>query len=52
MARKDKGHREAKRPKRDKAKKGSNKPSVRVPLPEPERHVRSPAVPRSRDLDT
>ena len=34
MARKDRGHKEVKRPKQGKAKKGSKKPSVRRPLRE------------------
>ncbi len=46
MARKDRGHKETKRPKQDKAKKGLKKLSVRAPLREPERLVRSTAVPR------
>ncbi len=49
MARKDRGHRETKRPKQDKAKKALKKLSVRAPLPEPERPARSTAVPQPRD---
>ncbi len=49
MARKDRGHKEVKRPKQDKAKKRSKKPSDRWPLREPERPARSTAVPQSRD---
>ena len=49
MAKKDRGHKETKRPKRDKAKKGLQKPPERARLPEPERLVRPPAVPRPAD---
>ncbi len=45
MARKDRGHRETKRPKKDKAKKGLNKPA-RAPMPVTEVRVRTkPPVP-------
>lgn len=42
MARKDRGHKETKRPKKDKAKKGLNKPA-RAPLPITEVRVRTKA---------
>ena len=41
MARKDKGHKEKKRPKKDKAKKDSVQSVVRAPMPEPERRGRT-----------
>ena len=47
MARKDRGRKEVKRPKQDKAKKRSKKPSVRGPLREPERPARSTATPQA-----
>ncbi len=43
MAKKDRGHRETKRPKKDKAKKGLNKPSP-APLPTTEVRVRTKKV--------
>ena len=43
MARKDRGHRETKRPKKDKAKKGLNKSSP-APLPTTEVRVRTKKV--------
>ena len=49
MARKDRGRKETKRPKQDKAKKGLKKLSVRAPLPQPERPARSTAVPQPGD---
>ncbi len=49
MARKDRGRKEVKRPKQNKAKKGLKKLSDRAPLREPERPVRSTAVPQPRD---
>ncbi len=51
MARKDRGHKETKRPKQDKAKKGLKKPWDRGPLREPERPARSTAVPQPTDLE-
>lgn len=44
MARKDRGHRETKRPKKDKTKKALNKPA-RAPLPATEVRVRTKAAP-------
>ncbi len=41
MASKDKGHREKKRPKKDKAKKPASLTSGRAPMPEPERRGRT-----------
>lgn len=49
MARKDRGHRETKRPKKDKAKKGLDKPAVRAPLPTTEVRVRTKAAPAESD---
>ena len=49
MARKDRGHKETKRPKQDKAKKALQKFPDRGPLREPERLTRSTAVPKSSD---
>ena len=49
MARKDRGRKETKRPKQDKAKKGLKKLSVRAPLREPERLARSTTVPQPRE---
>ena len=49
MARKDRGHKETKRPKQGKAKKALKKLSVRAPLPEPQRLTRSTAVPQPED---
>ncbi len=43
MAKKDRGHRETKRPKKDKAKKGLNKPA-RAPQPVTEVRVRTKKV--------
>ena len=49
MARKDRGRKETKRPKQDKAKKALKKPLDRWPLREPERPARSTAVPQPKD---
>ena len=49
MARKDKGRKEVKRPKQDKAKKAASKLSERPPLPQPERTLGATAAPKPRD---
>ena len=45
MGRKDRGHKETKRPKKDKAKKGAKEPLDRVPLREPERVAKATPAP-------
>ena len=49
MARKDKGRKETKRPKKDKAKKVPKKPSDRWPFRETERVTKSTAPPQPQD---
>ena len=49
MARKDKGRKEIKRPKQDKAKKAASKLSERPPLPQPKRSLGATAAPKPRD---
>lgn len=49
MARKDKGRKEVKKPKQDKAKKAASKLSERPPLPQPVRSLGATAAPKPRD---
>ena len=49
MARKDKGRKEVKRPKQDKAKKAASKLSERPPLPQPVRSLGATAAPKPKD---
>lgn len=49
MARKDRGHKEVKRPKQDKAKKESKKPRTHVPPRAPEQPAASDGVSQSTD---